>query len=543
MYTGTAASLYSRLESDRDSFLRRARDCSSLTLPMLIPPQGHSHATIFPTTFQGLGARGVNHLSASLLMSLLPPNQPFFRLVLDEEAVRAIGNASEYRTEIDQTLSSIERAVMQEIETIAMRSGLFEALKHLIVGGNALMYLSDDGLRVFHLDQYVIKRDPMGRLLHIVVKETVAPAALPDDAKAIVMSEYGEEFNSNSMDSTCDLYTIVCRKSEDKFDAWQEIKNIEIPGSRGSYNSSSLPWFALRMNRVDGESYGRGYVEEYLGDLKSLESLMQAIVEGSAAAAKVLFLVNPNGLTDPETLSRSPNGAIREGMATDVSVLQVQKQADFSIALQTIGAIRERLSYAFLLAESTIRNAERVTAEEVRLTTAAVERQLGGIYSILSQEFQLPLVARLMDVMQRKKKLPKVPKEFVKPVIITGIDALGRGNDLAKLDAFLTGIQQTFGPQAVGQYINISEYLSRRAASLGLDPKGLIKDEESMAADQNQAMQMQMMDKLGPAAVTQLGKGLSTGAFEMPGPAAGAQSLGQAMSPQAAAGMMGQLGQ
>lgn len=539
MYKGTAASLYSRLESDRDPFLRRARDCSSLTIPTLIPPQGHSHVTVFPTTFQGLGARGVNHLAASLLMSLLPPNQPFFRLMLDEEAVRAIGEGGDYRTEIDQTLSSIERAVMQEIETLAMRSGLFEALKHLIVGGNTLMYLTDEGLRVFHLDQYVVKRDPMGRLLHIVVKETVAPAALPDDARAIVEGEYGEEGSgyAHSMDSTCDLYTVVCRMENDKFEAWQEIKGVEIPGSRGSYNAASLPWFALRMNRVDGESYGRGYVEEYLGDLKSLEALMQAIVEGSAAAAKVLFLVNPNGLTDPETLSRSPNGAIREGMATDVSVLQVAKQADFSIALQTVSAIRERLSYAFLLAESTIRNAERVTAEEVRLTTAAVERQLGGIYSILSQEFQLPLVARLMDVMQRKKKLPKVPKEFVKPVVITGIDALGRGNDLAKLDAFLAGIQQTFGPQAVGQYINISEYLVRRAASLGLDPKGLIKDEEQLMEDQNQAQRAMMIEKLGPAAVTQLGKGMATGAIQMPG---AAQTGGMGAAPPAGGAMMGQ---
>lgn len=538
MYTGTAASLYSRLESDRDSFLRRARDCSSLTIPTLIPPAGTSNATIFPTTFQGLGARGVNHLSASLLMSLLPPNQPFFRLILDEEAIRALGSKSEYKTEIDQTLSSIERSVMQEIETLAMRAGLFEALKHLIVGGNALMYLTDSGLRVFHLNQYVIKRDPLGALQHIVVKETVAPSMLPDEAKAIAIDTYGD-VDSVSMDDTCDLYTMVCRMDTDRFDAWQEIKGIEVPGSRGSYAASSLPWFALRMNRVDGESYGRGYVEEYLGDLKSLESLTQAIVEGSAAAAKVLFLVNPNGLTDPETLSRSPNGAIREGMATDVSVLQVQKQADFSIALQTIGTIRERLSYAFLLAESTIRNAERVTAEEIRLTTAAVERQLGGIYSILSQEFQLPLVARLMDVMQKKKKLPKVPKQFVKPVVITGIDALGRGNDLAKLDAFLTGIQQTFGPQAVGQYINISEYLSRRAAALGIDSKGLIKDEESLAADQNQAQQMAMMEKLGPAAVTQLGKGLASGSFQMPNPAAVSAAGG---APGMAGAMMGQQG-
>ena len=45
------------------------------------------------------------------------------------------------------------------------------------------------------------------------------------------------------------------------------------------------------MNHVDGESYGRGRVEEFIGDLKSLEALSQALVEGSAAAAKVVFTV------------------------------------------------------------------------------------------------------------------------------------------------------------------------------------------------------------------------------------------------------------
>lgn len=503
----SAQGLYGRLESDRDPFLRRARECSSLTLPTLVPPQGHSHVTIYPTPFQGLGARGVNHLAASLLMSLLPPNQPFFRLVLDEEAVRTLG-ATEYKTGIDKTLSSIERSVMQEVEAMAIRPAIFEALKHLIVAGNILVYMSDDGLRVFHLDQYVIKRDPMGRVQKIVVKETVAPSLLPDEIKAI-LNEEGQA--SYGLDDSCDLYTAVCHCEDGGWEVWQEVKGKVIESSMGRYTDDSLPWFALRMNRVDGESYGRGYVEEYLGDLKSLEALTQAIVEGSAAAAKVLFLVNPNGMTEADVLARSPNGAIREGMASDVSVLQTQKQADFSIAFQTINSIRERLNYAFLLAESTIRNAERVTAEEVRLTTAAVERQLGGIYSVLSQEFQLPLVNRLMDVMQRRKKLPKVPKEFIKPLIITGVDALGRGQDLQKLDAFLIGVQQTLGPQVLMQFLNVQEYLNRRAAALGIDPAGLIKDQETMMAEQQQQQQIALANRLGPNAINQAGRLIQSG--------------------------------
>ena len=79
----TASSLYSELESSRESYLRRARDCSVLTIPTLIPPNGHSNATSYETPFQGVGARGVNNISAKLLLTLFPPNASFFRLIID----------------------------------------------------------------------------------------------------------------------------------------------------------------------------------------------------------------------------------------------------------------------------------------------------------------------------------------------------------------------------------------------------------------------------------------------------------------------------
>jgi hypothetical protein len=509
-----AKSLYSSLESDRHTYLERARDCAKLTIPTLVPPQGHSSSTIYPVPFQGLGARGVNHLAASLLMSLLPPNQPFFRLALDAEAVRSLGMAGTVRAEIDKTLSSMEHSVMQEIETMALRPAIFEAMKHLIVAGNVLLHLKDRTIKVYQLEKYVIQRDGDGNISHIVVKETVSKRSLPAEIVEQLQNNPSESkvYMAGSEDDV-DVYTCVHAVGPGKWEAWQQIEGQTIESTRGKYTKETFPWFALRMNRIDGESYGRGYVEEYLGDLKSLEALTQAIVEGSAAAAKVLFLVNPNGFTNAETLARSPNGAIREGLATDVTVLQIQKQGDFSVALQTIAQIRERLSYAFLLAESTIRNAERVTAEEVRLTTAAVERQLGGIYSILSQELQLPLVRRLMAIMSKEKRLPKVPDEYVKPMIVTGVDALGRGNDLAKLDTFLIGLQQVIGPEALLQYVNVSEYLNRRAAALGIDTDGLVKSEEEIMAERQQALSSTIMDKAAGPVAGKVAQGLGDGSI------------------------------
>ena len=79
---------YEKLETERTPFLTRARECSKLTLPTLVPDAGHSSSSTFDTPFQGIGARGVNNLASKLLLALVPPNSPFFRLTVDDFAER-----------------------------------------------------------------------------------------------------------------------------------------------------------------------------------------------------------------------------------------------------------------------------------------------------------------------------------------------------------------------------------------------------------------------------------------------------------------------
>lgn len=491
---GQAAGLYGKLESDRLNFLTRARDCSKYTIPTLIPPAGHSSATKYYTPYQGIGARGVNNLASKLLLALLPPNSPFFRLQIDDFTLEQLTKQEGMRAQVEEGLNKIERAVQSEIEAGALRVSTFEAMKHLIVGGNALLYLpKEGGMRVFPLDKYVVRRDPMGNLLDIVVKEEVSHEVLPDDVQEALGYD-SESDEEGEHTKNCAIYTHITLE-DGKWETYQEVKGMIVPGSEGTYPLDKSPWIPLRMVKIDGENYGRGYVEEYLGDIKSLEGLSRAIVEGSAAAAKVLFMVNPNGTTSKQTLAEADNGAIVEGSEQDVTVLQLQKYNDFRVALQTMQAIEERLSFAFLLNSAVQRNGERVTAEEIRYMAGELEAALGGVYSILSQEFQLPLVNRLMFAMERSKKLPVLPKGTVKPVIVTGMEALGRGNDLTKLQQFLQTITQALGPEAVAQRLNVGDAITRVGVSLGIDMKGLVKPEEQIQQEMQQQQQMAMLQQ------------------------------------------------
>lgn len=493
----SAEGLYSSLEGKRYQYLDRARSSSKLTLPYVMPEDGFGAHSRLDTPFQGVGARGVNNLASKLLLALLPPNAPFFRLAIDDQGLKAEGAPEELITEIEKSLQQIEDSFMDEVSRGTYRTALHEALKHLIVTGNALLYVPNEGgIRVFHLDRYCVERDPMGNVLYICTKETLSYMSLTPEMKEVCGHHEGSEDDIH-------LYTAVCRQ-EKGWKVWQEINGNVIPKSEGFYGLDKNPFIPLRFSRIDGEDYGRGYVEEYLGDLQSLEALTQAIVEGSAAAAKVLFLVNPNGTTRAKTLAESPNGAITQGNAQDVSVLQLNKFNDFRVAQETINVIKDRLGHAFLLTSGVVRQADRVTAEEIRMLGQELESALGGLYSLLSSEMQLPLVNRLMEVMNKKKKLPNLPKDVVTPIIITGVEALGRGNDLQKLDLFLAGAAQVVGPQAVTQFVKVSEYFKRRAISLGIKTDGLIKSDEEMAMEMQQAQQAQLTEKLGPSGIKAL---------------------------------------
>ena len=498
----SARALYTRLESDRWSFLSRARECAKVTLPFLVPPLGHGPTNALPTPYQGVGARGVNNLASKLILGLLPPNAPFFRLIVEDSRLLEAG-MEEFRTEIDLALANAERTLMSELDGSTLRQVAFESFRHLIVAGNSLLHIPTDGseFRHYSLENFVVDRDPRGNIVTIVTRESIAPQALPE----AILAEIGKEAKFGG-DKTIDLYTAACRCGK-KFDVWQEIAGVVVPDS---YETDvDLPYICLRWNHVSGESYGRGLVEEYLGDLLSLEGLSQAIVEGSAASAKLLFLVNPNGITRARTLAESPNGAIRDGNAADVTVLQANKFADFRVAFETINAINERLGHAFLLNTSVQRNGERVTATEIRAMLEELESSLGGTYSTLAGEFQLPLVRHTMERMAKQKRFPKLPKDMVKPQIITGVQALGRGQDLMRLDTFVQGLVAALGPESM-QRLNISEYLSRRAMAIGIDPRSLVKSEEEIQAEQQQMQQMQMMNQLGPSAIQGIAKVATT---------------------------------
>ena len=491
----TAKERYDYLTSDRAQFLSEAEQASKLTLPYLI--RGHEEyqkgMKNIKTPWQSVGAKGVVALASKLSLSLVPPQTSFFKLQVDESN---LGEefSPEVKSELDLSFAKIERTILDAIAASDDRVIVHQALQHLVVGGNALIFMSKRGLKLFPLNRYVIERDGNGDVIEIVTKERINKKLIEeflpkeDEIKSKAYSANDEGITDMGKEE-CDVYTHVTRDNN-RFIWHQEVYGKVIPKSISKAPVEATPWLPLRFNSVDGEAYGRGRVGQFIGDLKSLEALSQAIVEGSAAAAKVVFVVSPSSTTKPATLAQAGNGAIVQGRPDDIGVVQVGKTADFQTAYELMGQLEKRLSEAFLILN--VRQSERTTAEEVRMTQLELEQQLGGLFGLLTVEFLVPYLNRYLNVFQKTGEIPRIPKGLVNPTIVAGINSLGRGQDVQALGQFLQTIAQTMGPEAIGQYINPSEVIKRLAAAQGIDVLNLVKSDQQLQQEQQAAQQAQM---------------------------------------------------
>lgn len=519
---GPSAKRWSALETKRNPFTQAAEACAKVTIPSVFLPiaerQGSHEKTISKTPWQNVGARGVNNLASKLLLTLLPPNEAFFDYQLAYEVRKRIANDEVMQDEIRRALQEMQMRVLDEIESEGMRNDAFEMLRHLIVTGNYALFVPDDGpIRGYDLACYVAKRNRRGDLLECILREGVDEQTADPAVKKIIEAKYPDRQNPEQMQDRepVFLFTHWKRLSSNRFSVHQEVCGEIVEGSKGEYPAEEVPLLVLRFRKVEGEDYGRGLCEEHIGDLKSLNSLSRSIVQAAAASAKVLFGVDPAASTDPDELAALENLGFFQGKEGDVWALRVDKQADLQVANAAIQSLKDELAFVFMLNTAIQRNGERVTAEEIRYMAGELEDGLGGVYSLLSQDFQLPFVKRVMLRLQKRGELPPLPDKAIKPVIVTGLEAIGRGHDLQRTRALitdLTGLMSVDKSGEIAARVKLSDLLTNLVEGHGIK-LSVIKSEKEVAEERAAAQQGMMQQAVAGAAINALGKGAEKAAM------------------------------
>lgn len=482
---------------DRALYLTRAWRYAKLTIPALLPEEGTwSKGSALPEPWQSKGAEAVNTLGSKLLLTLLPVNLNFFRLKPDESEFLANPEAEQNRTQIEDELASIEKVVLEDLEYAGIRVKFYEVLRQLAVAGNVVLHipLNQSGPRrpprVYKLDSFVARRDPRGGLLEIIVHEQVDPMSLsPAMRERLRVKASDNETEKERLD----LYTQVRKQEDGTWVERQEVQGIIDPSSVINHGEK-VNWIAPRVIAEDGADYGRSLCEEYGGDLRVLDYLHQAIAKGAIGSARLKFLVNPNGRTHIRDLEESEDGAFVAGREEDVRALQVNKQADLAVAASEIERLERRIDRVFMISHT--RDAERVTAAEIFRNANDLETNMGGIFTRLSEELQRPMVETALHAAEASGRIEKV-SDIVRVAIVTGLEAIGRGHDLQRLDEWMRGAAEL----GLTHYIKGGNLLKQRGIALGVETEEVLFTEEEMAQQRQAEAQQEMVQKLGPTAM------------------------------------------
>jgi len=484
---------FDRLVSKRSYKEQDWRDYAGWTLPYLYPLDESESHTEMQHDYQSVGAQATNHLANKLAMTLFRPGVPFFRLDLTKEQLEELAAAGMSDEDTELALSLTEKESTKRLEKKKLRTAILMALKGIIVLGNSLLYVpKKKSAQVYSLRDYVIQRDMGGDFFKIITKDTHVVATLPDDIKNLV--RLSTDVDDDDLEQEVTIYTGIERQPDGRWSVWQEIENyFRVPREIGVYTEEDLPWIPLTWNLVRGHDYGTGLVEEYAGDYHTYSSLAEALVNLSSIVSDIKILVNPMGQTDVEDLNDADSGTYVYGNADDISFLQLEKFQDMKFLHDQMETYSRRIGAGFLFNTAVVRDAERVTAEEIRMQANELEGSLGGVYSRLGEEAQLP-IARLILV-----DLDDALKD-IEPTIITGMEALSRTSELDQMMLFFQDLALLAElPPEVAERLNYKGVMTRLGSARMVDYKDFMLDEEEVKANREERARLEAAARPQPA--------------------------------------------
>lgn len=458
-------SRYEELKGKRSEFESRSLRYAQYTLPTLLSSYESGSGETSPKHgWQGTGAQCVNHLANKIALTLFPAQTPFFAVDVNTKGEEELKKAGFSKLDLTKVFAGVASNAVSIAENTAFRAAIVEAMKHLIVTGNVCLRLpvkDEEKVQAIPLPNYVVKRDMSGNMIDFVLLENKSLNTFDPEMQMLIRAARSPQ--KLKEDEDIKLYTRAKLCNDGKIDVSQSAWDIPV-GRVHHINKEDVPFLPVTWKRNYGEDYGRGLVEDHEGDFFVVKFLSETQARGMALMADVKFLVKPGALTDINKLIKARSGDVLFGNEADIHILQLGKYADFTPIKAVLDEYIQRLGQVFMLASLIRRDAERVTAYEVRSDALELEQGLGGIYSLFAEQVQRPMAMWFIGMVE-SNVLDKI-----QPIIITGIAALGQMAELEKLNQLseLLAAPNTWAPQ-FQQLLKPDGYLKWALAQLSMD--------------------------------------------------------------------------
>lgn len=495
--TESLASKWEVMAGQKGDLISRCEQYAMWTDPSICPQENEDGAEQSRGNVV-IGARLVNHLANKVVDTMFPSDRPFFALTLTAEARMRLEKeqgeekAAQFAAQLRGATSRAEEAAVRKLNLTAYRPVAIQAVMHQIVTGNAVILRLEDGARVVYgVKDFCSVRDIRGALKQLILRDSKKFDSLTPELQAALKVKRPELKAGD--DVTLYTYFWLERK---RWHTVQAVDEVEVPNSKKSYKPVDSPVLSLTWNLSRGENYGRGLVEAHAAAFHNIDVTTQALLDLIGIAADLKFLVDPASGIDIDELNEAARGAYLPGRKDDISTPDFPKRIEVQLLTEAIANWQRELSQAFLMQSGTVRDAERVTAEEIRFYARELESAYGGLYSKLALDWQKQEADYLISQIDFSV-FDKTGVKTFDVAVTTGLESLSREGQLDALRLAIADLQMLEAvPEDVRAAINPRVFAEFVFTNRGVKLIEFLYSAEEMKANQEaqMAQQQQLLD-------------------------------------------------
>tara|TARA_R110002073_G_scaffold76548_6_gene185848 strand:- start:1487 stop:3079 length:1593 start_codon:yes stop_codon:yes gene_type:complete len=457
----------------------------------------------------GVGAARMNHLFDSTAVSsafrfagrlkndIAPSLQPFFKIELGPAAKARLSKADFDR--LSKGLQDVSAAAYAAIDTPGFHAATSEGCVDLTAGQAAILISEGDAdepviFEAVPAIDVALMEGRAGKVteIHYARKFSarVIAARWPDAVRdnklpKAVMDALGKDGNS---ETEFEVAQSTFWNGEDR--RWELHVVMAGAGSKGdgyveihTQNTRTCPWLTPRFFKVPGEAQGRGPAMMALPDVRVLNKTVELTLRAAALAIMGLW-TRTQGLNAASTLNLqrlAPGSMIpvtsNQSANPEIRALDVPRNFDVSNIM--ISEFRERIrEILFDRAIPQSRGDTPRSASEVIEHIRIYAEDLAVVYGRLVQEFVVPLVQRVLELLYKQNLLPdliQIDQLTANVKIVSPLADAQNMNDLTRVTRWLELMAGTVGEDALmmsAKVEDVGEYFARK---LGV-PEELIRE-------------------------------------------------------------------
>lgn len=234
----------------------------------------------------------------------------------------------------------------------------------------------------------------------------------------------------------------------------------------------SSPWIVARYMKVAGEVYGRGPLVTAIPDIKTLNKTKELLLKNASLSIAGVYTAADDGVLNPQTVRIAPGAIIpvaRNGGPQGESLRMLPRSGDFNVSQLVINDLVMNIKKIMLDDTLPPDNMSARSATEIAERMKELAQNLGSAFGRLITETMVPLVARILYVMDERGIIEMPLRVNGLEVKVTPVSPIAQAQNMGDIEKIMQWVQlsSSFGP--AGQMaIKVDSIADHIADKLGI---------------------------------------------------------------------------